>query len=250
MPTQQQSRLIVRRKPFETTVQRILSTQSSNLIGYWKDDENIGSTAKDSSATAADGAYGGTVTLGQPGIGDDSLSTLYGGGRISLATPISTLNSAFVTTLGTLFCCARIINPSVWIDATTRVAFEIGADANNRVFLSKLNTNNTLQISHRAGGTVKSASVTTSTTDWFSFGMTWDKANDQVIGYFNGAPMGAAVTGLGIWTGSLSSSFTAIGDFNSAGGGAPWSGYLGPVAAWKTALTAGEMARLGGLYAA
>lgn len=225
--------------------QRILAIKQSNLIGYWKLDETTGTTARDSSPTGANGSYAGTVTLNQGGIGDGSKAASFGGGRVSLATPIAALAAAFNPLKGTIFCWAKIANVGVWTDATSRFFFSLGADASNRVFLGKSNINNTLAASHRAGGTAKTFNPATSTLNYFSMALTWDKVADQAKCYFGGIQNGATQNGLGVWVGTLFTTFTAIADFDSAGSANAHSGLEAHVAAWNEVLTADENAIIG-----
>jgi hypothetical protein len=222
----------------------ILSTQAANLIFYAPLNEISGTNADDISATNADGTYAGTFTLNQPGIGDGQPSVLFGGGRVSLATNLSAINTAIGDkSAGTIFAVMKVPNVGVWTDATIRGIFHLGADANNRFFMNKNNNSNELAFSHRAAGTVKTITATFAALSSFTVGMTWDKAADQVKAYINGVQVGATATGLGVFTGTLASGFSAIADSSSAGR-QPASAYLRDIAAWKVALTATEMARL------
>jgi len=227
---------------------RIQATQPANLIAYWKLGETSGTTADDSSATAADGVYSGTYTLGQPGIGDGSLSTSFTPttGRVSLAANIATLDTPFDPLAGTLLAWGQVSGAGVWTDATSRFMVELGVDANNRVYLYKDNAGNNIVTGvYTAGGTAKQVSLTGfSPLTFFSLAITWDKTADAVKFYVNGVQQGATQTGLGVWVGSLSGSFSALGAFASTGG-APWSGNLAQIAAWKVALTATEVASIG-----
>lgn len=223
---------------------RIQATQPANLIAYWKLGETSGTTADDSSATGADGVYSGTYTLNQTGIGDYSRSTLFAGGRVSLAANIATLDTPFDPLAGTIFCWAKISAVGVWTDGTSRIIFELGADANNRVFIYKNSVSNNLSLQYIASGAAKTPQQSTSTTNWFSCAMTWDKTADQVIGYFNGVQVGSVLNGLSSWTGSLASGLSAIADYTSAGSANNWTGNLAHVAAWEVALTAAEIASI------
>lgn len=223
---------------------RIPATQPANLIAYWKLGETSGTTADDSSATGADGVYSGTYTLGQTGIGDGSLSTLFAGGRVSLAANIATLDTPFDPLAGTIFCWAKISAVGAWTDGVARIIFELGADASNRVFLYKNSGSNNLSTQYSAGGVLQTPQQVTSTTGWFSVALTWNKTADQVIAYFNGVQIGATLTGLGVWVGSLSSGLSAISDYTSAGSANNWTGNIAHVAAWKVALTAAEVASI------
>lgn len=225
---------------------RIPATQPANLIAYWKLGETSGTTADDSSATGADGVYSGTYTLGQTGIGDGSLSTLFTPttGRVSLAATIATLDTPFDGAEGTLFAWAKVNAAGVWSDGASRFIASLGFNASNRIFLNKTQFANLATGTYVAGGTTEQITISTSTTAWFSIAVTWKKAAEEVKCYFNGAQNGATAGTLGVWTGALASGSSAIGDSTSAGG-VGWSGNIAHVAAWKVALTAAEIASIG-----
>ena len=217
----------------------------SNVIGYWKEDEPTGIAAADSSGTGANGVYSGAFTLDQTGIGDGSKSTLFSGGRISLAATLGALNAVFDPLKGTIFCWAKVANAGVWTDGVSRILIELGADANNRVFLFKNNTNNIITCNHIAGGTTKQGALAFSSLNWFSTAMTWDKAADQMKFYVNGVQQGATLTGLGVWVGTLNSGFSAIADFTSAGSANGHSGNEAHVMVRNVVSTPEEMAYIG-----
>lgn len=224
---------------------RILAIQAANLIGYWPLGETSGTAAKDYSSTAADGAYAGPYTLGQPGIGDGSLSTSFGGGLVSLAANLSLLNAAFVNTKGTLLAALKVTNAGVWTDGVTRQAVCIGVDASNRIdIIKRLQlANNSISVRYRAGATSKQFDYTLSTLNWFQLCVTWDATVPSYQAYLNGVP-NTALAGATTWTGSLASTFTAIADRDSAGSANPWAGFMAHVALWKVALSASEVAYL------
>ena len=75
--------------------------------------------------------------------------------------------------------------------------------------------------------------------------LTWDKANDFAKCYFGGVQNGATQNGLGVWVGSLFTTFTAIADFDSAGSANAHSGLETHVAAWNEVLNDNENAMIG-----
>lgn len=228
---------------------RILNTQAASLIAYWKLDEISGTQANDSSSTGVHGVYTGAFTLNEPGIGDGSKSAKFGAaaGRVSLATNLALLDAVMDKTQGTLFLWAKVANAAIWTDANSRRALQLGADVNNRLILMRSagGNNNELTVFHQAGGTTKTVNIPTSTLNWFSIALTWNKAADQVKAYFNGLQTGATQTGLGVWAGALASVQSAIADLSSAGSGNFWSGWLAHVAVWKVTLSDVEIRRLG-----
>lgn len=224
---------------------RIPATQAANLIGYWKLGEPSGTAAVDSSATAADGTYTGTVTVGQPGIGDGSLAASFGGGRVSIATPLATLDGPFDPTLGSLVIWVLPLNAAFWTDGGFHVFAAMGADINNRLLLFKTNTNNTLSFLYTAGGVGANPTAAASLLTWFSMGMTWDKTANQLKAYLNGVQQGATQPITGVWAGALNSSWSAIASQSSGAASSVHSGSLAHCAMWKVALTAAEMATVG-----
>lgn len=228
-----------------TIITRILKTQFASLVGYWQLGELSGTTAIDSSNTAANGTYAGTVTLAQAGIGDGSLSALFAGGRVDLSSVTAAIDTAIGDkSKGTLFSWVKVANAGVWTDATIRGIMHIGVDANNRFFINKNNTSNEIAFSHRAGGTVKTVTTTFSATTFFSVALTWDKVADEVKAYVNGAQVGTTQTTLGVFAGTLTNGFSAIGDSSSAGS-QPFSGSIAHSTLWKVALTPAEILALG-----
>ena len=226
--------------------QRILAIKQSTLIGYWPLNETSGTTADDVSNTNANGTYAGTFTLNQAGIGDGSKAASFNGGRVSLATPIIALNAAFNPLKGTMFCWAKMANAGVWTDGVSRILFEIGVDANNRIFFNKSAANNRFDMFYNAGGVSKQIVKSSfSPMDFFSMALTWDTVADQVKSYIGGVQNGATLTGLGVWVGALAAGFTAIADFNSAGSGNNHLGLEAHVAVWNEVLTSDENAIIG-----
>lgn len=212
-------------------------------VALWPLNEPSGTVANELIA-ANNGAYAGTVTLAQNALGDGSLYPAFAGGRVSLATPLSALNTLFNTQAGTIVAWAKVSAAGDFTDGVTRFILHIGADANNRVYLAKSGSNNSLTFAHVAGGTSKNALIAYSSLAWFHLAMTWDKTADQVKAYLNGAQVGATLTGLGVWAGSLASTFTAISDQTSSGGTATWRGAIANPALFTRALTAPQIASM------
>jgi hypothetical protein len=226
-----------------TYMDKVLSTQSGNLIGYWPMNEPSGTTAIDYSAEANNGAYTG-VTLGQIGIGDGLTSTYFDGSDDLNDVYSSALNSDFDGGEGSLATWLKVNSASVWTDATNREAIFFYVDANNIIYLRKRSTNNVLRGLYTAGATGKTVDVTSVTdTGWIHLGVTWSASGDAFKLYYNGNQSGSTQTGLGTWAGNLKSDATRIG--NSGGyGGSPWHGYLAHTALWKTPLSATQMLAL------
>lgn len=229
--------------PDMTAAQLILSTQPSNLIGYWPLGEMSGTVADDVSSTNADGTYAGTVTLGQAGIGDGSLAANFGGGRVSL--PVATLDGPFDPLAGSAVVWFKPLNAAFWTDGNFHVFAAFGTDANNRILLFKHSTNNLLSWLLTAGGTPVNPTLSgQSFLTWAVMALTWNKAANQIIVYLNGIQQGATQLYTGVWVGALTAAWSGIGSQSSSASSSPMSGWLAHCALWKVALAPDEIARL------
>ena len=131
----------------------------------------------------------------------------------------------------------------VWTDGTARTLLMLKTDANNYVSIARSTTNNRLVYSYVAGGTAETVTADTSSLDWLWLGLTWDKANDAVKAYLNGAQTGATQTTLGSWIGSIASATALIGAATQT----PTlvhSGYAALVLLSNAVMTPSEMAQL------
>ena len=222
----------------------VLATQPTHLIGYWPLNETSGTVADDKSSTGADGTYSGGYTLNQTGIGDGYPSVLFDGSTDRIDLDVVTLDTPFDGAIGTMLVYLKVRASSVWTDGVARIPFELGVNANNRVFISKDGTNNNLLLSYRAGGTIENVLSAFSSTAWFVAVVTWSKAAEEMKAYVNGVQVGSTQTALGTFTGTLADGFTAIGNFTASGGANFWDGYIAHAAVWKTRLSDAEIAAL------
>jgi len=149
--------------------------------------------------------------MGVGGIGDGRSSFSFDGGDfVNIFS--AALASAFNELLGSMLVWVRITDGAVWADGVHRRFFTIGA-ATDRVMLAKDTAANSIFFRYDAGG-VFSGLVDASlagTTDWFLVSISWDKADDKVKCFINGAQVGATVTGLGIWVEPLISPYPNLG---------------------------------------
>lgn len=221
----------------------ITSTDAANLIAYWPLGDLTGTTADDP-VGGFDGAYAGTFTLAQPGIGDGSTSVLFGDdARVTLAAVVAALDTPFDPALGTMLIAAKVLNAGVWTDGVARFSMAIGADTNNRVRFNKASASNNLTWAYIAGGTSDSNTQTISTINWFLMTVTWNVASDRARWYFN-RTLNATNTTLGTWSGALATGGSAIGAQTGADTTANWAGWLAHAALWKSELTLAQIQRL------
>lgn len=214
-------------------------------IAYWPMAEASGATvALDASGNSRTGAYT-AVTLGQTGIGDGRTSPSFDGSTSYNNVYTASLAAAFSGAEGSFSIWAKVSGSGVWTDGVTRRIILFQVDASNRVGINKAVANNEVDILYVAGGTSKSAGVTSfSPTGWSHFGLTWSAGGNAVKFYLNGAQSGATLTGLGVFAGALSTTQTIIGSLTTGAAAQVWSGMLAHAAIWNSALSATQMLAL------
>ena len=153
----------------------------------------------------------------------------------------SDLNSVFNPDEGTLVAWAKVSDSSVWSDGAADWIVNMRVDSNNIVQFFENNGN--LYTYYYAGGTQKSISHATTTTEWFQVVLTWNASSDEAKFYFNGSQQGSTQTGLGTWIGNLSSTQSVIGALNNSGNSS-WSGDINDVRLYNHALSPDEIASL------
>lgn len=198
--------------------------------------ETASVTAVDSSVNAFNGTHVNVKVEGGAGTynGTSSYTNIYSAG----------LNTWFSGSTGTAYIRMKVNSPGVWADATIRASGYVAVDSNNYVSIFKSSTTGVFTFQYRSGGTTSQVQVGgQSTDDYFGYGGTWDKPNDEVKGFLNGAQTGATVNGLGVWAGNLSSTLCTLGA-GSTTPGFPWSGDISDAVYAKTTATPAQMATL------
>lgn len=197
----------------------------SSLILYHPMNESAGGVAIDYSPEGNDGAYAG-VTLGQPGIGDGLTCPLFGGINDLNNIYSVALNADFNGAEGTLLTWGRVFNVGVWTDNVYRALAMLRVDGTNYVQLYKSGgAGNPLVGYYNAAGSNRFISIDIEPLTFYTLGITWSAAADEVRVFYNGVQQGATLNGIGIWAGNLAATRTVIGD-NSTGNLWPWSGWL------------------------
>jgi hypothetical protein len=153
------------------------------------------------------------------------------------------LNTIFDPTLFTINIWFKVSGAGFWTDGTTRFALGLFTDGSNRINFRSPTGNNTFQMDYTAGGTAKSAIITTSIVDWAMMTLTVDLGNDEMIAYMNGVQQGAIITGLGTWVGALAAASCAIGAVNNSGT-SPWDGKISPVTIYDQAISQSDVTTL------
>lgn len=226
-----------------TYANQVNNLDRANLVAGWDQSETSGTTATDSSGNGLNATYAAGITLNAATFPDGTPMPFYDATGDVVTLPVATLDAPFDPTIGTLMIWLKVRAASVWTDGVAHFAIELGADASNRIFISKSGTNNTLALSYRAGGAAQTSNITYSATTLTAVHITWNKASDRVRFYVNGTQNGADATGMGVWSGALSNLWSAMGNFISSGGANFWDGYLKYSKLWKSELTAAQIAQ-------
>jgi hypothetical protein len=203
-------------------------------IAYWPLWEPSGAVVNDVSGNGFNGSYT-NVNLGNAGIGDGKTAPYFTGSG-SVADVFSAgLAAAFPTAAGTLMTWSKVENIGVYTDGVNRYMFFANTDDNSSGLMQRRETtNNRLGHRYRSGGTNNLGLVDGVTdTDWVQWWLTWSKAANQVKIYKSNAQVGATLTGLGVWAGTLSVATIGAGN---AGGSWSWRGWLAHVALWDRVL--------------
>ena len=225
----------------QSYIDKVLGTQSANLVAYWPLSETSGTTADNAEGTSArDGTYN-NVTLANSAGGTFPTAPLFNGTTSFVEIETASLESALNTSEGTVAIWAKVSGAGAWSDGGLRVAIIFEVDANNYIVLRKDSLTNRFNFFYVAGGTTKSLTHTISSTSWVHYAMSWSAANDEVKMYVDGTQVGSTLTGLGTWAGS---NFTKmhIGVNNESIRW--WDGWLLHPAVWDTPLSAAEISAL------
>lgn len=215
---------------------------SYSPFAYWPMWETAGVTADCLTSPLYDGFYNGP-TVGN-GVGPDgSPCPLFDGNNDFVDLDVVSLDVPFNGAIGSAMIWARVFNAGVWSDGAYRLAYEFGADTNNRIFQGRHNINNFILGYYFAGGVNESDFRNVGgNLEWFHLALTWTKAApDQVVFYYNAIPITSST--LGVWAGALSDTWTAIGARNTTPND-PWKGWLAHCALWDRVLTPAEVTDL------
>jgi len=219
---------------------RVLKLFTGNILAYWPLWEASGSVIADISGNGHNGTYA-DVTLGQPGIGDGHTSPLFDGAASYGDVTSAGLSTLFNGAEGTLAIWAKVSAAPVWGDGALRRAIHHIVDASNLASIWKAAAANSLTLSYIAGGTTKEITITTTSTAWNHYALTWSASGDQVKAYLNGAQTGSMLTGLGAWT---RADVVSLIGANSVVPANVWSGWLAHALLLDRPATPAEIANL------
>lgn len=214
-------------------------------ITYWPLWETTGTTATDLMGLS-DATYVNGVSLNNI-LGPDGTNNapLFNGSNNYVNLYKAALAAAFSGAAGSVLIFSKIASAAL-TDGSEHHCFRLRVDVNNHVSVYKTTTNNSYSLTYSAGGTAKTVTVNTSSTNWLQLVITWDinaGVDGEVKAYLNGAQTGSTLTALGTWAGSLNANTTVMGSLNTTPLG-PWSGHLAHMAIWTRAITSDEVAAL------
>ena len=228
--------------------ERILATESADLLAYWPLWEASGSVADNLEGTAArDGAYTG-VTLGEPGIGDGATCPWWDGANDYLDVYSVSLSDNFDGNEGTIFWWMKVTDADTWGDGQVRKLFLLscGASTNDDfVLCQKSSASGVLQFLYGPGVSYKIITADGITdTGWIPCAMTFThEGSDLYKAYMYGEALAPTHSSLNNWTMSLVDGRCEIG----AGANPPyqvWDGWLAHFAIWNKALSDAQIVAL------
>lgn len=221
---------------------RILNTEPDNIIECYPLSDTSGLTAV-GVKRGFNGTYSANIDLAAITFPDGTGAPLFNANSEHIQLPAASLDTLWADGIeGTFFLWMKVSAVGVWADGVARFGVSIGTDANNRMYAFKQTAASTFSIVHTAGSTPKTVSFGMSPTTWFSIALTWNKAQDRVIGYLNGVQQGATLTGLGAFTATaLANAFSQISSSSTT---FYWPGYLKYITLWNKELSAAQILAL------
>lgn len=206
-------------------------------IAYYNFDEGQGnSTLKDISGNGLHGTmYNINGSEWVPGKFGQALA--FNNGTSDRVVNIGVIDSKFNGSYGSAMAWARV--PSWTGIPEDGNIFNVFADGSNRLFINTRPSGD-LQYGYIAGGTSKSLFHTVGIPGWHHVAITWNKADDTVVFYLNGAIM-SRETALGTWSGSLNAVWNNIGSNRSDFPGYSFLGVIDEVKFYDYARTPSQI---------
>lgn len=222
-------------------LQRILNTQSANLLACWDLSETSGTNAANKQGTSArDGTYVNGVTLNAVTFLDGTPAPSFDGTDDYVNIYSASLQSAFGGQELTWMAWAKIPN---WSQGSTRSLLRVGGGGAFTDLL--LLTSGNLRFRYNPDG------VSTRTLDinpgapsgWFPLAITASYVGNFIKMYFGGSQVGTGAGGFGQWTALLGSGGCVIGA-NSSAPALSINAFIKYVMLWSTPLSLAEIAAL------
>jgi len=220
---------------------RVLRIRPNNLLAYWPLSESASTSGagriRDISGNG-NHATPTNIVMGGPGI-MGTTGAIFNGANSIIDCTVAPLTTSFNGNLGTLFFWAKISSAGIWTDGTQDFLIRMFADNNNYFLVTKEAAGTAIYINRKATVLVQKAILHGGTTNFFSFGASWDQVNSKLNTYFNGVET-LSTTAIGVFAGALTQAYIGANGPASL----VWPGDITHVALWNTVLNAGEMKRL------
>lgn len=201
-------------KPYNY-LQKVLKTFAGHIVGFWPMSETTGIIANDISGNGCNGSYVDAVTLDQIGVNESPSVDFLGSGKLDIYS--TALKNRINLTEGYISLCVKVLTASDWsIDSSS--LFELYTDGNNKILARVNGGASVIQFFYVAGGTSRDFYIPIPVSTRFSnIGLRWSKSNDIADVFINGIKQTVVGTntGLGVWSGLLSSYATLMGAPNS-----------------------------------
>jgi hypothetical protein len=209
-------------------------------IAYWKLNDLSGIQATDYSGNGRHGTYTGVTLAGDTFLNGDPAPS-FDGVNDNVGIYSTSLASAFNGNSVSIIFWFKTAN---WMDGNSRYVLSLGQDANNRYrFNKEASTFAHYFYLNAISGGVSKAVLPIVGDGWLMGAATRGEIADEVKFYLDGAQSGSTQSGLGVYSGSLTNTYTVIGAA-LASGGSYWHGSIAHVAIWDTPLSAPQIADL------
>ena len=223
---------------------QIKAVAPSNLIQFLRGAELSGTTAADYSGNSRTGSYSNVTLNGNTGPDGQPAPQYVAASSSLLNLYSSSLNAAYSQQEASFMIWYKVAS-GAWTDSTQRTFQLLYSGGSNYYYLSKSSVNNQVVVDTRAGGTSKGATISgLYNTAWNCIIVTISKSNDRLRVYHNFVKQGSDVTGLGTYTGALSSTKTVLGSFDTTSPSIKMEGGLALHALWNKELSAAEVESL------
>lgn len=193
----------------------------SNIVAYWPLWDASGTVATDISGNNHNGVYS-NVTLGAQGIGDGKTAASFNGSTSFVNIYSAALAAAFNGQSLSISLWYKVLSAAVLSDGTARELTRFSADTGlNEARILRNTGNNAFTFVYRAGGVVRTVSITVSSIGWMNISLDASKAGNYFRAYLNGVQQGADQT-VGTFNESIINTTTNIGAYTT-----------GPLSVWK-----------------
>lgn len=182
--------------------ERILDLFGAAVIGYWKLDEASGTAVIDSSPQMqTNGLYSGGVTLANALSPAGTLCPLFDGTNGKASAQSAGWAADFNGAEGSCAFFSKNVSHT-----NNEYILYFAVNSSNRVGFQQLGADGAFQWLYSAGGTADNKNILSVPAGFHQHIMTWSATDDKVRHYVDGVESGAALTGLGIFAGSIATS--------------------------------------------